>query len=302
MPGLVKIGHTGRLAEDRADDLFTTSVPVPFSVEYRATTSRPIKVERRAHALLHTQRVNRRREFFSVSVDDAIEAVRLSAVEVAGIESWERPEPHTLQTGDRLALNLERGQSFVHIFYRNFLREEAEPLDIYQAHSNGDLLEIFATDSASHVAGFADGDFGGTCDPVPYLDREGKAANGMINGRETLLPGERLVWLPSPEQSKSQMPVVFEARHHCQMISRTWSPKMSPEGFPLLFNAFTHGEMPPELVLAVKNALALPIPRSWAPRHDRDPGWVDIGTELQPPEHWLPQLKLRPRKARRSPA
>lgn len=305
MPDLVKIGYTGLLAEDRADALFTTSVPAPFLVEYRSMTSRPRKVEFRSHALLRTQRVNKRREFFRVSVSEAIEAVRLSAVDIAGIESWEKFEPHILDVGDHLALNLEHGQSFVHIFYSDMSKlhmGRAEPLDIYQAHSNGDLLEIFVAASPSHVAGFASGDLGGTSDPVPYLDREGKAVNGMINGRETLLPGERLVWLPSPDKSNIQVPVIFEAREHCQMISRTWSPKMSPDGIPLLFNAFMHGAMPHELVQAVKNALALPIPRNWAPRQTRDSNWVDFGTEPQPPEYWLPQLKLRSRKSRRAPA
>lgn len=297
MPGLVKIGRTGRLAEDRAKDLFATGVPEPFVVEYRALTSRPADVEACAHATLHQKRVNKRREFFSVSVDEAIEAVRLSAIEAAGINSWESNDPHNLREGDRLALNLESGQSFFHIFYKDMgslIANEADVLDIYQAHSSGDLLEITATVSAGHAAGFADCDPGGSTDPVPYLDRERKAVNGMMNGRERLSPGERLVWLPAPEQAKFQAPVVFESETYCQLVSRTWSPKTSPEGFPLLLNIVTHDVMPPESVRAVRNALALPLPRSWAPRQDRDPDWVSVGTEPQPLEYWLPQLKIRP--------
>jgi hypothetical protein len=261
MPNLVKIGHTGLLAEDRANDLFTTGVPAPFTVEYRATTSFYIQVENRAHEILSDRRVNKNREFFAVSVKEAIEAVRFSAIDAAGIASWKTTQSYALQSGDRLALNLESGQSFVHIFYRDehsLITGAAEPLDIYQAHSNGDLLEIFATDSVSHVAGFTDGHFEGASDPVPYIDRERKIVNGMINGRERLLAGERLVWLPSPEQAKSQSPVVFDARDHCQIVSRTWSPKISPDGLPMLLNAFTHAEMPPELVQAVMNGCFSP--------------------------------------------
>src|SRR5579884_197675 len=72
MPGLVKIGLTTALPEDRAKELFNTGVPNPFNVAFRAITSWPKAVERRTHQLLKRHRVNPKREFFRVSVDEAI--------------------------------------------------------------------------------------------------------------------------------------------------------------------------------------------------------------------------------------
>jgi hypothetical protein len=142
IPGTVKIGVTGWLPEDRAKDLWTTGVPEPFKVAYRMVSSRDRAVERKAHELLNEFRPNKKREFFTVSVDEAIESVRLAAVEVAGIASWKAAQPYRLRAGDRLALTLESGQCFALLAYRNIFGS-AEILDIWQAHSDGDSLEIF---------------------------------------------------------------------------------------------------------------------------------------------------------------
>ena len=299
MPGTVKIGLTSGLPEDRAKKLYTTGVPQPFEVAYRTATSRPEAVERRAHELLHKYRTNAGREFFRVTVAEAVDAVRRAAVEAAGIGSWESPTQHLLKLGDRLALTLESGQVFALIGYHSFddiLAGKANIIDLWQAHSDGDLLEIFGTGSAGHVAGFSDGDPGGTDDPVPYLDRGKTVANGLINGRERLMPGERLVWLPAPEDSETETSVVFEARDYCQVVSRTWSPALGPNGLPLLLNDFMHTDVWPAADRAIREALALSAPRTWAPRQDRGLQWETIGSQPPNPEHWLPQLKRRHRK------
>lgn len=299
MPGIVKIGRTSGLPEDRAKDLYTTGVPEPFEVAYRTATSRPEAVERRAHELLSKYRSNPKREFFRASLNDAVEAVRRAAVEVAGIGSWKSSAQHLLKSGCRLALTLEAGQALALIGYKSLsdvLSGNATIIDIWQAHSDGDLLEIFATESAGHIAGFSDDDPGGADDPVPYLNREETVANGLINGRERLMPGERLVWLPAPEVTEIETSVVFEAMDYCQIVSRTWSPKLGPHDLPLLLNEFTYTDAWPAARRSIREALALPTPRAWAPRQDRNPQWESIGSKLPNPEHWLPQLKRRPRK------
>ena len=295
MPGIVKVGLTSWLPEDRAKDLYTTGVPEPFKVAYRIATSRPEAVERKAHEVLDEHRTNARREFFRVPVEKATEAVRLAAIDVAGIASWKSPQPHRLRTGDRLALTLEAGQSFALLSSKSLLAPP-EPIDLWQAHSYGDLLEIFGADCPGQIAGFSDLDPGGSDDPVPYLDREETVANGMINGRERLMPGERLVWLPAPEEAESQFSVVFEADAYCQVVSRTWTPRPGPYGIPLLLNDFTFKDTWPAAHRSMRDAMAMPPPRSWAPRDHHDAFWAPIGTAPQNPEHWLPQLKPRGRK------
>jgi len=93
-------------------------------------------------------------------------------------------------------------------------------------------LEIFATDNPGHVAGLSDNDLGGEIDPVPFLDRVEDAPNGLINGRERLVPGDRLLWLGLRDGMTDCTSVLFEADCHCQVVSRTWTPKFSPEGYP----------------------------------------------------------------------
>jgi hypothetical protein len=299
MPGLVKVGLTSSLPEDRAQDLYTTSVAEAFNVAFRTTTSRPRAVERRAHDLLNEHRINPKREFFRVSVGEAIEAVRRALVDAGGMESWKRPEPHVLATGDRVSLALEAGQAFALIGYKGLvqmLAGRAEVLDLWQAHSDGDLLELYAAESPAHVVGFSDSDPGSAHDPVPYLNRARTVANGFMNGRERLMPGERLVWLPAPGDAEAQVGVVFEARDHCQIVSRTWSPRVGTHGFPLLLNDFLHDDVWPAASRTIREALALPVPRHWAPREGRDSTWAPIGIELPHPDYWLPQLKPRPRK------
>lgn len=295
MPGTIKVGLTSWLPEDRAKGLYTTGVPVPFEVAFRATTSRPKDVEHKAHELLRDSRVSGQREFFRVPVDEAIEAVRLAMVEVAGIASWSSSKPYTLRSNDRLALTLGRGQVFALLYYENIFATRAEAIDFWEAKSDGDLLEIFGSKSAKHVAGFSDDDPGGADDPVPYLNRTSTVANGMIYGRERLTPGERLVWLPTQEQSKLQSSVIFEASDYCQIISRTWSPTRGPHGLPRLFNEISHDELWPAAVRAIRDACALPMPRNWAPRANRSADWEDFGSEPLNPEEWLPQLKPRTR-------
>jgi hypothetical protein len=253
-------------------------------------------VEGKAHEILAAHRVNSSREFFMVSVEKAIETIRIAAVEEGGIDRWKSATPHYLRTGDRLALSLEAGQTFCHLYYKDemaLLAGKIGLFDAYQAHSNGDLLEIMVTDSPEGISSYAEGHYWGTTDPVPFLDREGKAANGTINGLEILGPGERLVWLPAPDRAKEQSAVVFEALDYCQLVSRTWSPQFLDGVFPLLFNHVTHEEAPPELTRAMHAAIDLPVPRNWSPHFDPDREWVERGRVRRPPDYWLPQLKLR---------
>jgi len=109
--------------------------------------------------------------------------------------------------------------------------------------------------------------------------------NGLMNERETVLAGERLTWIPAPQDTVPQG-VILEAVDHCQVVSRTWNPQFSEEGWPLLLNNFTHASS-----YSFHQSLALPMPCTWTPRQDRDPLWENLGSERCRPEYWLPKLK-----------
>ena len=72
MPGILKIGITGNTAEERARQLSTTGVPLPFKVEFAMKVIDARSAETTLHKLLeqYTERISSRREFFRVSVEE----------------------------------------------------------------------------------------------------------------------------------------------------------------------------------------------------------------------------------------
>lgn len=83
MNDIVKIGKTTRTPEDRARELSRgTGVPVDFQVAYEHSVQDCDLVEKMIHRKLAQYRVSNNREFFQLSLKDAIDAVRSVAAEV----------------------------------------------------------------------------------------------------------------------------------------------------------------------------------------------------------------------------
>ena len=72
MPGLVKIGMTTRSPEERAQELASTGVPMPFHVAAAWPVDDVRAAERGAHEALARYRVNDQREWFRVSVPEVL--------------------------------------------------------------------------------------------------------------------------------------------------------------------------------------------------------------------------------------
>lgn len=74
--GLLKIGKTTQSPEERAAELSGTSgVPTPFVVEYSRVTDRHSVVEEWVHRILAPYRESISREFFRLSVDEAVKTI-----------------------------------------------------------------------------------------------------------------------------------------------------------------------------------------------------------------------------------
>ncbi|MGW5557044.1 GIY-YIG nuclease family protein [Micromonospora sp. NPDC003944] len=287
IPDMLKIGFSRRLPEDRADELFSTPVPFPFEVTYRALTMRAYEVEQAVHRLLDAQRVAPDREFFRVDQAMAEEAIRFCQQRVTGIASWEpMPVVHRLRAGDRITLPLKAGQTFVVTAYPSLMAPSAEAIDIWQALADGDLLELHVTDDPGMVRGLSDGDEGAEEDLLPYLNRDGSAPNGHLVGRDRLVAGDRLSWLSDHAH------VVFEIHDFCQVVCRTWDLQFDAEtGFPLLLN-YVLRPVGPAAAARFLEVLTLDTPRTWAPRNpDPADGWATAATRASRPEDWLPQLR-----------
>jgi hypothetical protein len=96
MPGLVKIGRTGQVgAKTRLDQLYTTGVPVPFELVFACRVPNPADVERALHQAFAPQRINPKREFFRIGVEQALAILELLHVEeaTAAVEA----QPSTLE-------------------------------------------------------------------------------------------------------------------------------------------------------------------------------------------------------------
>ena len=77
MPGLLKVGMTDRTPEIRALELFKTGVPTPFKIEFAKKVLNPVQKETTLHNLLSKERINHRREFFSISLEKVKELFNL---------------------------------------------------------------------------------------------------------------------------------------------------------------------------------------------------------------------------------
>jgi len=80
MPGYVKIGKTNNL-EQRIRSLDNTSVPLPFECFYACTVKDSAFVEQQLHDAFLDHRVRTSREFFEISPERAVAALKLAAIE-----------------------------------------------------------------------------------------------------------------------------------------------------------------------------------------------------------------------------
>ena len=77
-PGLLKIGYTKNLPEERAKQISAaTGVALPYKVEWAYKCFNGETVEREVHHKLKAQRVNNNKEFFQISLEEAKEVINL---------------------------------------------------------------------------------------------------------------------------------------------------------------------------------------------------------------------------------
>ena len=76
MPDLIKIGQTERTAQECADELYTTGVPLPFQIAHEYLCENHEQLGRTIHQKLAPHRYDRNREFFEYPADDAYQLLR----------------------------------------------------------------------------------------------------------------------------------------------------------------------------------------------------------------------------------
>ncbi|MFQ6758290.1 MAG: hypothetical protein D9V46_07050 [Deltaproteobacteria bacterium] len=111
MPGLIKIGKTTTSPNQRMSELHSTGVPTAFALELSVEVDDCHVSEQAAHSTLSKFRVANNREFFRISVAEALKAIipvigRYKIHEVQsshGIESIERELNNKRLQAERLA-------------------------------------------------------------------------------------------------------------------------------------------------------------------------------------------------------
>jgi hypothetical protein len=92
MPGIVKIGRTAHEdANARIAQLYTTGVPVPFTIEFACRVQNAEEVEKALHIAFTPNRVNPKREFFRIDPEQAIAILKLLHTEDATTEIVQQP-------------------------------------------------------------------------------------------------------------------------------------------------------------------------------------------------------------------
>ena len=82
MPGYVKIGKTSTSLEQRIKELSSsTSVPLPFTCFYACTVKDMNFVEHQLHDAFDDSRINPKREFFQISPERVVSALKLAEIE-----------------------------------------------------------------------------------------------------------------------------------------------------------------------------------------------------------------------------
>ena len=78
MPGIVKIGYTTQSIKERLKELDKTGVPWPFKCHFAIETDRYKEIESLMHDTFADYRVRSNREFFKISPEKVVAALRIS--------------------------------------------------------------------------------------------------------------------------------------------------------------------------------------------------------------------------------
>lgn len=159
MPGYVKIGRTNDL-ERRIREMDNTSVPLPFECFYACTVKDSQFVERQLHDAFMDHRIRSSREFFEISPERAVAALKLAEIENI------TPRRDFVETQeDQQALNQARKKRTVFNFAMvgipvgaelAFSRDEnikARVVDNRSIELNGEIVSL--SSSAQKILGYA---------------------------------------------------------------------------------------------------------------------------------------------------
>lgn len=187
MPGLVKIGKTTQMdLATRLSQLYTTGVPVPFECAYACEVDDCGKVERAFHTAFGGQRVNPKREFFSIEPERVIAILSLLAVNDAtpqverelgsSLDNDDRQSRETLKRSKRPRLNFADMQIPVgsRLVYRDDAEAVATVLDERNVDYQGESVSLTALTQSLMGTSYP-------LSPTPYWTFEGRTLKAIYD-------------------------------------------------------------------------------------------------------------------------
>src|SRR3989338_5284232 len=143
MPGYVKIGKTSTSLEQRIRELSSsTSIPFPFTCFYACTVKDASFVEHQLHDAFDNNRVNPRREFFQITPERVVSALKLAEIENITpksdlIETQEDKEAHkeALERRGRFNFKMAGIPLGAEIYFSRDETKKAKVVDIHSARS-----------------------------------------------------------------------------------------------------------------------------------------------------------------------
>ncbi len=127
MPGLLKIGFTMNTVEGRVKELSSaTGVPSEFCIEYQVECRDAAGVEALVHESLQNSRHNNSREFFSISLTEAVEAIRAHTKEIIDEEMTGTFESDSHVDISTVTFYLVKVNASKNIFRVGLIKEKSE--------------------------------------------------------------------------------------------------------------------------------------------------------------------------------
>jgi hypothetical protein len=159
MPGYVKIGRTGNL-EQRIRSLDTTGVPLPFECFYACTVKDANIAEKLLHDVFLEHRVRSSREFFEISPERIVPALKLAELEnvtpnrdfVSSSEDQQAlNQARTRRSGFNFKMaNIPAGSELVYVNDGNV---KARVIDNRRIELNGEITSL--STSAQKLLGYS---------------------------------------------------------------------------------------------------------------------------------------------------
>ena len=243
----LKIGITTRSPQERAAELSArTGVAQQYVVVYQRWVMNPNNAEAKIHTYLDRYRINEKREFFQLPLEEAIQAVRCIADEEAQIEQWSGRHLIT-EVSAPIRWISQAGDLFLFTRYITLFERRPTPLDVWEARDDNDQLLI-------------------TSDL--RLDPTSLMPELSVGEDKIFRTGDRLSWVSRSRNGIFGEPPPPRTAHiefSCpvRVIGMSVRPRIASGEFPILFSALSPDASPELARVVLEECYKFGTPRSW---------------------------------------